>query len=148
DVGFFATVAVGQVLPTVRQRFEVRADVLAALRGETTPGRFDVPGNWPNWNLNAGAQIMPKNPGYRDEVNPATLAYYPATWRPDPIHEVYVRRFLGLAARRGIPVYWLLPPIGPAVQARREALGLDGLEIRFIRSLQEKYPNVTVINGR
>ena len=40
------------------------------------------------------------------------------------------RRFLKLAASRDIAVYWLLPPVAPEVQARREAKGLDALARR------------------
>ena len=60
----------------------------------------------------------------------------------------YVGAFLDLAARRGITVFWLLPPTSPAYQALREQGGRDARYTAFVRATQARYPNVVVIDGR
>src|SRR5262249_25694322 len=61
---------------------------------------------------------------------------------------VYVRKFLDLAAARGVPVFWLLPPTSPAHLARSERNGVDAGYAAFVRETQARYTNVVVIDGR
>ena len=42
--------------------------------------------------------------------------------------------------RAGIPVYWLLPPLAPQLQARREQTGAEAGFVRFVRSFQTPTP--------
>jgi hypothetical protein len=73
---------------------------------------------------------------------------YPAEWRCAPINESYVRRFLELAARHNIPVFWLVPPFSSEVHAKRQGRGLDAMYTVYVRSLQARFPGLTVIDGR
>lgn len=91
---------------------------------------------------------MPKSPAYRDVVDSAQAAYFPSSWHCDPVNLKYLKRFLRLAERHRIAVYWLLPPISPAIQAERERRGLDDLERQFVRAIQAEYPGVIVLDGR
>jgi hypothetical protein len=61
---------------------------------------------------------------------------------------VYVTRFLDRARARTIPVFWLLPPYHPEVERRREAYGYYGQYLAYVRRLADRYPNLTVIDGR
>src|SRR5439155_15786023 len=75
-------------------------------------------------------------------------ALYPPAWACHPLNAGYVRRFLSLAARHGISVYWVIPPMTPEVHARREREGQEALYTRFVRETQAQFPNVTVLDGR
>jgi hypothetical protein len=80
--------------------------------------------------------------------DPSKASSRPAWWVIDGPTTVYVRRFLDLAAARGIPVFWLLPPTSPAYQARAERNGRDARYAAFVREMQAGYPNVVVVDGR
>jgi hypothetical protein len=149
DASFLGLLVSGRLVPSIKCRREIRNDVLCALRGESPPSRSYLPIFWRNWNRNQGAQLMPKNPEARNDprnVDPG--AFYPPAWTCDPACNTYIRRFIALAASHNIPVYWLLPPIKPDVQVKREQLGLDGLYLRLVRYHQSQFPNLIVLDGR
>ena len=85
--------------------------------GVATSGRTPTPGGPPT-----GARSTPR-----------TRVVLPRAWRCHPVNEAYLRRFLALADGHAIPVFWLLPPIAPVVQARRERTGADAGTTRFVR---------------
>ena len=45
-------------------------------------------------------------------------------------------------------VYWLLPPVSPGTQAHWEHSGDESLYLGFIRSIQARYLDLVVIDGR
>ena len=47
-----------------------------------------------------------------------------------------------------MPVYWLLPPTHPKLQAWRDEKKADADYERFIRHLQTRFPNLRVIDAR
>jgi hypothetical protein len=150
DANFFGSLATSVLLPSFKNRGEIRARVLAALRGASDdPKRLFVMQSERNWIANGGAQIMPRNPEvakiheFWDES-----ASYPEHWESIPTNTAYITKFLGLAAANRIPVFLLVPPRHPRVQANREGLGLDALYTRFVRETTAGYPNVTVIDAR
>lgn len=137
------------LLPSYQARYQIRSGFLAALAGRKTSTREDIQTHWRNWVANKGAQVMPKNPEGR--VNPAFLfkeVYYPEHWWCDPVNARYMRRFLKLARKEGIPVFWLLAPIQPAVQTKREQVGLDERYMKIVRHALRDFPNLVVIDGR
>jgi hypothetical protein len=69
-------------------------------------------------------------------------------WSPHPVNVVYLNRFLELAASKQIPVYWLLPPIHPELQARIDASQFDLACTAFIRDVQNRFPGMVVVDGR
>ena len=150
DASFFATVALGRHLPSYRARHEGRALVLAALRGEDLRkfNTFWYSPLWRNWRLNDGATVMPRGQPPLAALNPAEVAYVSRPWVRDPVSAHYMRKFLSLASTRKLPVYWLLPPNHPLVQARRDELGMDLEYTRFVRAMLAIYPDVTVIDAR
>jgi hypothetical protein len=90
-----------------------------------------------------------RNPAYRGEIRPDYDAMFlPEHWACDPLNATYIRRFLALCAQRGIRVYWLILPLAPELQARREAVGTDRVYEQFVARWQARYPNVTVVDGR
>jgi hypothetical protein len=149
DADFLAEVLLGRLVPTVRSRFEVRAAVRAALRGEDASPRTLTQLHWRNWGRNLGAQVTPKNPAFTGDV-PDEMHRRLAShrWWCHRLNASYIRRFLALAKARGICVYWLLPPVSPAVQARREQTGADAGHTRFVRRMQAEFPGLVVLDGR
>ena len=150
STGLFASLTLSACLKTYRDRLPIRTAILRAMKGESDPTAIErVAARWRNWVLNRGALLFPKNPAVADEVPPEEhYVYYPAHWSADPVNRKYLGRFLDLAASRRIPVFWVLPPISPKPQARREGLGLDLAFTRFVAGPQGRHANVTVVDGR
>ena len=149
DSGLFAMVTLAQWLPSYRDRTPIRAAILASLRDRFSSPAGKIAGRWRNLALNRGGLVFPKNPAVADEVGPDEQeVYYPPKWVADPASRAYMNRFLALAKSRKIPVFWIVPPISPKPQARREALGLDAAFTRFVAAAQARFGNVVVVDGR
>lgn len=149
DATFLAKVMVAKTLPTVRARLAIRDNVLAALHGEDQSARHHVPPSLRrNLALNRGGLLCPPKPGRDHDLDKWTQIHFPADWSCEAVNESYLRRFLALASEHQVPVFWLLPPIQPAVQERCVANGFDARYEAFVRGLQAEYPIVSVIDGR
>jgi hypothetical protein len=149
DPEFLGRVALAKILPTFRLRPEVRANVLAALRGEDRGDAHHVPPFLRrNMEVNRGGLLCPSAPALDRDLDAWSRTYFPARWSCHPIHEVYIQRLLGLASSRQIRVFWLLPPLQPALQRHCERSGFDARHVEFVRGYQAKYANVTVLDGR
>ena len=149
DPGLFSALLVGSRLPSYRLRHELRAIVQGALHGTPPPVLATNQVHQRNWAANHGAQVEPAWP-HANLAMPDALAaiLYPKHWGCDRLNALYIVRFLALAEARGIAVHWVIPPIRPDVQARRETLGLDAEYGGFIRRLQTRFPRLVVIDGR
>jgi len=148
DPSFLGSLLVREVLPSVRARTTLRGWAVAAASGKRHKVRDDMPPVFRHWNLHAGAQIMPSHPERDWDVASHQRYIYPAGWRPNRVNAEYVRRFLALAEAHGVPVYWLIPPIHPGVQEAKERVGFDAKYLALVRSYQERFPNLVVIDGR
>ncbi len=145
---FFGATMLGRVVPSVKERHDIRAFVLAALVGGPNPSRrAEIPNFRRNWKVNEGAQLMPD--GASPPIDPVhwELSLY-RKWQPDPVNVAYLDRFLALARSRQIPVVWLLPPNQPSILARTEASGYNAEYTRFVQSVAARFPNVTVADAR
>jgi hypothetical protein len=144
-----AELALGSLFPSVKDRYEIRVAVRAALRGESSASRRgEIPDYVRQWHENQGAQLCAPRPAFRGEIDPANPAYFPHAWKCHPTNETYLRRFLALAAAHRVRVFWLLPPVTPRFQARRDALGIEASHTQFVRRLQAEFANLTVIDAR
>ena len=150
DASFFAALMLGRWLPSVRGRYEIRDNLRTALRGETPLTRFELLPHWRNWGLNRGAHLVAANPPAPEFMHAAIerAGYLPTTWDCNPVGAAYARRFLRLAAAGRIPVFWLLPPVNPEIQARRDRGGRDPRYEAFLRRLQARFPDLVVLDGR
>jgi hypothetical protein len=150
DACFFGNLVVARLVPSVRARDEIRANVRAALEGEPpSPLQRMVAPARRNWLVNGGAQAMPRNPKVlKIEKFWDENASFPERWNCVPLNDMYIKKFLRLAAAERIPVFFLIPPRHPRVQANREKLGLDALYTQFVRQATAPFPNVTVIDAR
>ena len=148
DLGVLAATVAFRVVPSTRDRLGIRDAIRAALRGEERPAAVEHRALRRNWSLNGGAHLVPARPHAPEEAAAPADEPTHARWAPRPVNSSYVRRLLDLAAARGVPVFWVLPPMTPAWQARRERLDVDGPHTRFVRSMAERDPNVVVVDGR
>jgi hypothetical protein len=144
-----ATVA-GRLLPSLRSRLEIRSQVMAAIRGETDP----VPGMnrilVRNWTVNRGANVASVRPLRQDDAEPEIEhRLHPEVFFVDPTNAQGMERLLQLAADRDIPVFWLLPPLSPVLQALRDQSGAEAGYEQFVRSFVARYPQLlTVLDAR
>ncbi|HWE37493.1 MAG TPA: hypothetical protein VG406_13065 [Isosphaeraceae bacterium] len=151
DASLLAWTLVAGLLPSARDRFEIREALGDALRGEPSPRGLLVLAHWRNWQKNLGGQLMAPNSKYHGEPDSlvgANRILYPKSWEWNAVNVRYVRRFLALAARRGVPVFWLIPPAAPELQRRRERSGADAAFEAFVRAIAADFPGVTVLDAR
>jgi hypothetical protein len=152
DGRFLAESALARVLPSLRTRHDVRAGVLAALGGRARDAVDALPVYLRNWKRNRGAQPMtPRDdpPGTDPRTSEIRSAgYRPGFWACHGVNAAYFVRFLQLAGSRGVPVFCVLPPIHPEVQALRDRYGRDADLTRYVRGLSRWFPNLTVVDGR
>jgi hypothetical protein len=142
-------IALGQLLPSYRSRQTIQSRLQDALHGETD--RLGVLNRTcqRNWTLNEGANIATRNPAFTGALDPdPDRRYLSRRFYCHPVNAEYIHRLLSLAGTRGIPVYWLLPPLCPELQSHREHTGAEAGLVRFVRSLQARHPGVTVLDAR
>ncbi len=149
---FVSATALAKVFPSIFGTPQIRRRVEIRLRGEPWMDTDSLAVFMRNWKRNGGAEILPirQEPPGRDS-RPDELErmnYWPTSWLPDPISEKYNERFLSLASSKKIPVFWLLPPFHQAAEARRVNAGWYPQYIAHVQRLQERYPNLVVIDGR
>ncbi|MEO6810446.1 MAG: hypothetical protein ABI353_15130 [Isosphaeraceae bacterium] len=150
DATFFAHTMLARSIPSIGVRFQIRAEVRSALRGVDQSLR--------NTNRNRNRQIVwrdrgaltgGRNPQFQGSIAASyTPMFLKEEWRCDPIQEIYIRRFLTLAANHGVPVYWLVPPLTPELQDKRNRDHLDAPYDRFAHTLKDEFANLVVLDGR
>ncbi len=146
---FAAEFVVESLLPSYRGRREIRDDLMAAFRGETSPLRNVHAVCARNWTVNDGVNIATPRPGYTGQVTePEHWHMMSRGFYPHKIHVDYTRRLLALAADRAIRAYLVLPPFVPDLAARRHQTGAEGKYAAYVRSLQDRFPALTVLDAR
>lgn len=146
DPGLATMTLLGLAFPSYRARDEVRRSVGAALRGEADGPREEVATRRRTRHAERGSLTLGTNPAFADAPEPPGPPPPPGlVWSPAPANEAYVRRFLDLAVRQGLTVYWVAAPVSPSERALRERKGIAAGFDRFLRRLQADYPNLVVI---
>lgn len=151
DAAFFGRMALAKALPSYRAHAEIRAGVMAALAGTALDEPRSLAALWRNWNKNGGAHVLPPFDLSKGDTRPGVLQaadYRPPRWDCHPVNAAYVARFLDLADGHGVPVFWLLPPYHPEVEARRAGCDWYGRYVPFLHGLQARHPRLTVVDGR
>lgn len=150
DASLFGSIVTSGVLPSLRARDSVRAQILARLSDGPNPRRWANMVIRRNWTRNLGAQPMADvgaiarmTEGEADEVARSFFGVFEC----HPGNSAGVERFLAIAAGRGIPVYWLLPPVAPVVRSRVEASGFAARHRAFVERFRQRYPNVRVVDA-
>lgn len=148
DFSFFGQVALGKLMPSVLQRYEIREFAMARLEGRDYSARIALAPKIRNWTENLGANIRPPDSVPAETAEKLLSGYLPSDWTCHPVNGKYVKRFIKLAQSRGIRVFWLLPPLRPEVQERRDRGGLTSEYEAFVRELVTLYPNLQVLDAR
>ncbi len=149
DSEFLATTMLACWVPSIKDRFSLRSNILDALKGAPNPYPEQTLVYVRNKNRNRGSIINGKNPEYQGAIAPTfENGLAPDGWSCDPINAIYLRRFFRLARERGITVYWLMNPYSPALQARREQKGLDARFSQFARGFLDEFSNLVVLDAR
>jgi hypothetical protein len=149
DARLFGRMTVAHIFPSVRGRYALRAQIMRLACTPNDPQRARVRDHLALWTAHRGAARMASaetSDGHietdlRDKV-------YSRRWLVSAVYARYFRRFLDLAAAREIPVFWVLFPIIPEAQALRDRLELEVHHTRNVRTFQERYSNLCVIDAR
>ena len=148
DVDLGVAILLGKVFPSIRVRFEIRAAIMGFFEGRRTspwPGNRRI---WTTWRDQLGAQPMAVVPG-QPVANPGLVAgLTPAHWTIDPINAAYFERFVTLAESHGLPIFWVIPPLGPEVESARASQGIAAAYSRFAREAQTRHPGLVVLDAR
>jgi hypothetical protein len=147
---FMISMLVGRLLPSLRCRLEIRSNLLSALRGETDRLHDINRTLWRNWTVNCGAHIADLDSRYEEKVTPEVARRMQTDiFYVDRMNAQAIERLLQLAAKRNIPVFWLLTPLTTGLQACRDQSGSEAGYERFVRSAQSRYPQtLTVLDAR
>lgn len=149
DGNLGASLALHKLIPSVRCRFEIRRSVRAAFDGKRAspwPREWYM---WASWKREQGAQPMGATPPGKSAANPDLVAGLTFDrWAIDPINAAYFERFVSLAEAHDIPVFWVIPPLGPEIEAGRAALGTAALYSQFALKAQARHPNLIVLDAR
>jgi hypothetical protein len=147
---FLVSTLVGRLLPSLRSRLEIRSNLLAALRGENDRLYAINRVLWRNWSKNGGANVAAADSRYNGEVSSEVARrLHTDVFYVDRSNAQGIERLLQLAHERRVPVFWLLPPLSPALQALRDQSRAEARYEEFIRSFQARYPDVmTVLDAR
>ena len=150
DADLFGPAVLGRLLPSLRS------------------ARACVRPSWPRWRARptrastttssssetgAGTTALSScapDPGGRTLGGPArrpSARFFPA-WDCHPANARAIEAFLALAASADVPVYWVLPPLWPAIHERLARTGFDAGHEAFVRSWQSRFPNLVVLDGR
>jgi hypothetical protein len=147
--GMFIEIGLGRILPSYRDRNQIREAIVAFVRGQPAPTDETNRLALRHWGMNQGSHLNPPQSPFTGEVSPEIhRKMLSDEWKPHRINVSYVDRLLTLADSKRIPVYWLIPPLTPELQERREKSGVDASFVAFVRSMQSKHPQVTVVDGR
>jgi hypothetical protein len=161
DGNLLGQVVSGRLLTSARCRFEIRESVRAWVLGGSYSNRGEVLAFQRNWRANAGSMVWPRHPefvhGIKGEVEKMpglagqlwAESLYPDAWpSASSSNRVFMLKFFELAESHEIPVFYVLTPLHPVVQRRRERIGIDESHTRFARALHERFPGVTVVDAR
>jgi hypothetical protein len=153
DSGLVAAILTRRLLPSLRYRESLQTSLLTRI-GHQPPIRGATPGSmaralWDNWETHRGAESKVRDDRFDGRMEPALeRTLYSKPWGVHPAFEGYMRRTAALAAAYDIPVFWVIAPIVPEAQARRDALGHDADHTRNLRAIVARTRNVTVLDAR
>ena len=154
DATFFVSTLLRKVVPSYKCRYEVRGVVRLAIEDFDYSVLAYNTVFLRNWNANLGTTVMPATPSKpENDANPppppeaSPSQFDERTWSRSPLTELYLRRFLELAATHDVAVFWLVPPVTPHSVSMRAAEGLDRYYWNLANRAEEIYPRVTVIDA-
>ena len=149
EPSYFVQLLLNRELESLRDRWQICEGVRMALQGKPINLRPKNMALLSQWTANRGTWSIPKNPNKVTGASADQRNYVPdVEWYCHPLNAVFIKRFLDLCEKRGVHVYWIAPPIDPGIQAQRDARGLDTKFTRMLRNAVDRYPGLTVVDGR
>ncbi len=148
DPDFFLSIMLAELFTSYKERHEIRASIMAAVRGESSSRRHQIAIFQRNWRQNDGAQLMCDS----TVAPPIDVDYWAnmlySKWDPNPINLGYLDRFLKLARSHQITVFWVLPPIHPIVQTKTDESGFNESYTHFVEQVLARFPETMVVDAR
>ena len=149
DADFLTTLLLARTLTSYQARREIRSVIWRRLDPNHPLDFLPMAAYVRNWEQHQGGQVNEKNPRSLAPDGPQDLqTYLLPHWWPDRRSARHVVKFLTLAEAHHVPVYWLLPPMHPKLQAWRDEKRADADYERFVRYMQKQFPNLRVIDAR
>ncbi len=147
--GFCAELALRGILPSLKDRDELPGQYCSQHSGATTGSKRDeVLAHRQVWDDNLGADVHPGDRSFDVEADLDNPGYFPKRWSCHRVNRNYLQRFMELASANQVQVVWLLPPVVPKFQARRDELGLEAMYTSFLKPWLMDYPNLSVLDAR
>jgi hypothetical protein len=149
DPAFLAEAILGITVPSIRGRSDIRFEILNAVKEIPGESRTTVYSLLRNWNVNRGSQVMPvarKNPS-PEPAAPATEVMADR-WENHRLMEIYTQRLLKLTRERGIPVYWIMPPLSADVIAAEELSGFAPRVRQFADRMVREHSHLILVDAR
>ncbi len=149
DLSFFGRMMVAKHLISCRDREGIRLGVMSALKGSPLTQIAEGVAFQRNLTKNKGAFVLPRNLA----VDLGDIEFWYHVGFPNPewaksYNAKYLKTFFDLASSHNIPVFWLVPPLSPLVQAKFTEKGQDERFGRLVTNVLAKYPNVTILDAR
>jgi hypothetical protein len=145
--GFLARLLAG-VLPSIRERSEIRDNIKAALNGETPQMPEWIERSWRNKVMNRGATALAKDHIGRTANLDRWGNKVATPWSANAVHTAYAKKFLKLAEAYKIPVFLTIMPVSPGMQQKYEQNGIDKPYTQWVQKLERRFPTLTVIDLR
>jgi hypothetical protein len=147
DAKFFASLMIRKMLPSVRCREAIRAEIPTALRGLAGVNWTGCQVAFRHWEVNRGYEIANNR---HDPNNPLEnqVAHYFQPIRCTSLNRFYIDQFMKLADEHDVKVFLMLPPYMPIMQAKLEQVGFDADHEGFVRSMLDRYPALSVLDAR
>jgi hypothetical protein len=143
DPGYFAAMTCARLVPSVKDRREIRRVIVGAIGGEPS-STLSVEALRRNVATNRGALLVPKVPGTKVRIPREEAAVRIDSWECSALNARYVHEFMTLAAQHEVAVVWVMTPLHPDLSQLREGNGLQDRYRQFARSIIWAHPNVIV----
>lgn len=146
DATLCGRILLAEALPSYRARLEIRK-LLSPPPGFDPHSKRESLRLAEHWTSERGSNVAGEHgafDGHVTEEDHRTLLS-DRFWC-DRNNRGHLSAFLDAARARQIPVFWVLPPVSPAVQARRDASGAEAKHLAFVESLTRPYPDVRILN--
>jgi hypothetical protein len=146
DAELAGRILLAEALPSYRARLEIRKLIVP-------PKEFDLHSRTEalrladHWTAERGSNVAGDHGTFDGTVTEAEQkTLLSDKFWCDRNNRHHLTAFLDEAKAHGIPVYWLLPPVSPAVQERRDSSGAEAKHLAFVESLTKPYPSARILN--
>jgi hypothetical protein len=146
DAELGGRILLAEALASYRARLEIRK-LIVPPQGFDLHSRSEALRLAAHWKAERGSNVAGAHGAFDGTVTEADhQTLLSDRFWCDRNNRYHLTTFLDEAKSHEIPVYWLLPPVSPAVQARRDSSGAEAKHLAFVESLTSRYPNVTILN--